>query len=326
MTKTIDEQLTSYLTDAHSIEEQALAQLRSAPQIAGATQLARALREHLPETEEHERLVHGLLAQRDASPSWFKDAVMRLGGKGFILFARASPDTPGKLLAHALSFEALEEASYDLLELVALAADESHVAETASRIASEEMRMQSRLLDCLDDAVAASLAAVDSDDPEERLRAYLADAHAIEMQAIELLERAAGRSPAPLAEAYQDHLVETRDQAEAVAARLRALGGDPSTIKDTAMRAGALNWALFFEAHPDTEGKLVAFAYAFEHLEIGGYEQLKRVAELARDGQTAQLAERILTQERNAATTLKSLFPQAAEAALEATGARPRRA
>ena len=44
------------------------------------------------------------------------------------------------------------------------------------------------------------------------------------------------------------------------------------------MRLGALNWNTFFRAHPDTPGKLAAFAYAFEHLEIGGHEQLKRVA------------------------------------------------
>ena len=33
---------------------------------------------------------------------------MKLGGKGFLAFAQAHPDTPGKLLAHALSYEALE--------------------------------------------------------------------------------------------------------------------------------------------------------------------------------------------------------------------------
>ena len=36
------------------------------------------------------------------------------------------------------------------------------------------------------------------------------------------------------------------------------------------------------QAHPDTPGKLAAFVYAFEHLEIGGYEQLARVAQPCR--------------------------------------------
>ena len=52
---TLAEQLTKYLTDAHSIEVQALAQLRTAPDIAGDPELAASFREHLEETEEHER-------------------------------------------------------------------------------------------------------------------------------------------------------------------------------------------------------------------------------------------------------------------------------
>ena len=118
------------------------------------------------------------------------------------------------------------------------------------------------------------------DDLTEQLRKYLADAHAIEEQAIALLERARS-SPATerLARIYEEHLAETREHAELVEARLNALGGDPSTLKDAALRLGALNWAAFFRGHPDTPGKLAAFACAFEHLEIGGYEQLKRVAQ-----------------------------------------------
>src|SRR5436305_9912568 len=120
----IHEQLRKYLTDAHSIEEQALAQLRTAPEIAGDPELSAAYREHLRETEGHERLVRELLQARDAKPSRTKDAVMALGGKGFLLFARLNPDTPGKLHSHALSYEALELSSYELLREVAERADE----------------------------------------------------------------------------------------------------------------------------------------------------------------------------------------------------------
>jgi ferritin-like metal-binding protein YciE len=103
-----------------------------------------------------------------------------------------------------------------------------------------------------------------------------------------------------------------------VAARLDELGGDASTLKDAALRAGGLAWAAFFEAHPDTPGKIPAFAYAVEHLEAGGYEQLARVARRAGDGETEMLARAILADERRAADTLAALFPQAAELALAA--------
>jgi ferritin-like metal-binding protein YciE len=119
MTDNLQDQLTKYLTDAHSIEEQALAQLRSAPDIAGDPELAAIYREHLGETEGHERRVRGLLEGRGAEPSLTKDTVMKLGGKGFLLFAKLQPDTPGKLHAHSLSYEALEQSSYELLRRTA---------------------------------------------------------------------------------------------------------------------------------------------------------------------------------------------------------------
>lgn len=320
MAESMHDQVTSYLTDAHAIEEQALAQLRPAPKIVGSAKFAEALRLHLGETEGHERVVRGMLETRSASPSWFKDVIMRLGGKGFILFARVNPDTSGKLLAHALSYEALEEASYSLLEIVALKAGENDVANRAATIKAEEVAMQARLGGCVEEVVTAALAEAGALDLGERVRSYLADAHAIEAQALTLLERAATPESGALAEAYRHHLVETQDQAEAIADRLRSLGGSPSSLKDAAMRLGGVNWSAFFEAHPDTPGKLAAFVYAFEHLEIGGYEQLVRVAERAGDEETVRLVDRILEQERNAALTIKGLFPVAAELALAASG------
>jgi ferritin-like metal-binding protein YciE len=322
--KTIEDQLTAYLSDAHSIEEQALAQLREAPKLAGGPRLEAAFREHLAETEGHESAIRRLLEGRDASPSWFKDAVMKLGGKGFVLFARANPDTPGKLLAHALSYEALEEASYVLLAAVAERAGDTEVAEAADRIKGEEIAMRERLEGCFDEAVEASLGALEPDDLREQVAKYLADAHAIEEQSIALLERAAGRGDGTLTRAYDEHLAESRDQAETIEARLDALGSGTSTLKDAAMKMGALNWAAFFEAHPDTPGKVAAFAYAFEYLEIGGYEQLKRVALRAGDAETAALADRIVAQERNAASTLRGLLPEAAQLALAAGSGSPR--
>ncbi len=67
-TNDIDEQLDKYLADAHSIEEQALIQMRLAPRMAGSEPLASAFREHLAETERHERLVRERMQARGASP------------------------------------------------------------------------------------------------------------------------------------------------------------------------------------------------------------------------------------------------------------------
>ena len=64
--RTLDEQITKYLTDIHSIEEQALAQMRAAPKIAGSPALAAIYAEHCTETEGQERDVRAALEARGA--------------------------------------------------------------------------------------------------------------------------------------------------------------------------------------------------------------------------------------------------------------------
>jgi ferritin-like metal-binding protein YciE len=315
------DQLTKYLTDAHAIEVQSLQQLMTAAGIAGEPELARALQEHEAETEVHERLVRERLEARDAEPSTLKDVIGRATGFGFLLFARVQPDTPAKLAAHAYSYEHLELAAYELLAGFADRAGDVETAAAARRIREDELNMGERIAGLFDRVVDASLAEVEPDDLRERLVTYLADAHAIEAQAIRLLEKGSDIAGAPtLEELYADHLAETRDQQELVAERLTELGGSPSRLKDAAMRAGALNWGLFFQAQPDSPHKLAAFAYAFEHLEIAAYEQLKRVAARAEDSATAELADQILAQEYEAAARLSGAFGAAIEASLEAAG------
>ena len=322
MGRDLHEQLTKYLTDVHSIEVQALAQLRTAPELAGAPELADAFRAHLVETEGHEQTTRELLEKRGEKPSRVKDAVMSVGGKGFLLFARVQPDTPGKLFAHALSYEGLELASYELLKRVAERAGEEPVVEAASRIAGEESAMMDTLESHVDAAVQAALEAHPRDSLSTLLTKYLSDAHAIEKQAIALLERAPDLvEDTQLETVFSDHLSETREHAELIQARLNALGGDSSSLKDAAMRLGALNWGAFFRGHPDTPGKLAAFAFAFEYLEIGGYEQLKRVAAAAGDEETERVVDTILGEERNAAKLLSGAFDAAAAESLREVGA-----
>src|SRR5205823_5289474 len=203
--------LVKYLADAHSIEEQALQQLRAAPEAAGDPELAAIFRDHLAETEGHERAIRSRLQVYGEGTSSLKDLLMRVGGAGFLLFARAQPDTPGKLVAHAYSYEHLELAAYELLIRVAERAGDRETVEDAQRIRDEEQRMGERPAASFDLAVEAALRELEPDDVREQLRKYLADAHAIEAQAIQLLEQAPESAGAPeLAAAYRKHLEETR--------------------------------------------------------------------------------------------------------------------
>jgi ferritin-like metal-binding protein YciE len=315
--ETLEEQLTKYLADVHSIEEQALPQMKAAPQLAGDPALSEAFARHLPETEEHERLVRERLEARGGHPVKLKDLAGTLTGQGFVAFAASQPDTPGKLVAHAYSYEHMEEAAYALLSLLAERIGDAETLEMARRICRQEQDMASRLEGLFGAAVAASLREQDPDDLGEQLDKYLADAHALEQQAIQLLSKGGDLAgSAELASAYEEHLAETEEHRRLIDERLQARGAKPSRLKDAALRVGALNWGAFFAAQPDTPAKLCGFAYAFEHLEIAGYELLRRVADRAGDTEAAQIAGRILGEERGAAARLRSLFPQALDASL----------
>src|ERR671932_2088082 len=154
---TFDEQLTKYLTDAHSIEEQAIAQLKLAPRMAGGPDLSSMYAEHERESEDHERLVREQLDRLGAKPSTVKDVAGRVGGWGMVLFARVNPDTPGKLGAHAYSYEHMELAAYELLRRIADRAGDTAVSAMASQIGAQERAMAERLDAQWDRAVDASL-------------------------------------------------------------------------------------------------------------------------------------------------------------------------
>jgi ferritin-like metal-binding protein YciE len=319
----LHEQLHKYLTDVHSIEVQALAQLKRAPNIAGGDELAAMYRKHERETEEQKSLIEARLEAHGASANKLKDVVADVSGIGMYLFAKFNPDSPGKLAAHAHSYEAMEEAAYEYLWRVAERAGDDETARIAKGILEQEKTMKGRIYEHFDATVEASLQEKGADDMTEELVKYLADAHAIEAQAIQMLEAApkiVGDVP-ELEKLFSDHLAETRAQQEIVKARLDAHDSKPNKLQDAAMRLGALNLGGFFKAQPDTPAKLAGFAYAFEHLEIAGYEELKRVAARAGDEETVRVAERIIGEERAAANSIAANWEIALQASLESVGA-----
>jgi ferritin-like metal-binding protein YciE len=158
---------------------------------------------------------------------------------------------------------------------------------------------------------------VPRDDLQEQLGKYLADAHAIEGQSLQLLDKGSDIvKSGPLAAAFEEHHAETEEHVRLLEQRLEARGQSTNAIKDAALKLGALNWGAFFAAQPDTPAKLAAFAYAVEHLEIAAYETLRRVAERAGDTETVTMADRILVQEREAAAKVRSLFDEALDVTL----------
>ncbi len=297
-----DEQLVKYLADVHSIELQALAQLRAAPKIAGDERLCEAFERHLVETEDQERRVRERLEALGGKPSKLKDVAGAAAGWGMVAFAAAQPDTPGKLAMHAYSYEHMELAAYELLKRLAERAGDEETARMATAIAVEERRMAERLEQSFDTAVEVSLAAVGPDQLDAVLLAYLRDVHALEEQAEKLLEAGAERvDDDHLEAAFREHLGETQRHRERIASLLEERGAGPSLVKDALLKVGALNLSAFFGAQPDSTTKLAGFGFAFEHLEVAAYELLQRVAARAGDEGVVTAAEEILVEERQAA-------------------------
>ncbi|HVD37300.1 MAG TPA: DUF892 family protein [Solirubrobacterales bacterium] len=302
-------QLVKYLTDVHSIEEQARVQMERAPKLVDGA-LAEAFQRHLGETESQERRVRERLEAHDASPSKVKDLAGSAGGFGMVLFARSQPDTPGKLAMHAFSYEHMEVAAYELLGIAAREAGDEETVAMAAAIADEEREMAGRIAASWDEAVEQALTRVEPDDLGETLNTYLADVHALEGQSKKLLEK--GREldvPEALRAALDHHLRETESHLEKIERRLDERGATPSAVKDAMLRLGALNWGVFFAAQPDTPAKLAGFAYAVENLEVAAYELLLRVARRAGDEETVTLAESILAEEKAAAKAVADQWP-----------------
>jgi ferritin-like metal-binding protein YciE len=316
----LEDQITKYLTDAHSIEEQALVQMEQAPRMAGDPELAKIFKEHLAETREHEQAVRAELTRRGAEPSTVKDVAGKLGGWGMVLFARLNPDTPGKLVVHGYSYEHMELAAYELLKRMAQRAGDQHVVELCERLGGQERAMADRVAERWDRAVDASLRQKGAGDLSEEVVKYLRDAHAIEGQALGLLEtgpKIAGFDA--LKNVFAEHLPQTREHQRLVDERLSELGSGPARFQAGALRVGALNLGTFFKVQPDTPVKLAGFAFAFEALESGAYEMLARTADRAGDTKTAELARRIGAEERTAGEKVASTWDAAVDAVARET-------
>src|SRR5947209_15151524 len=169
MSMSIEEQLGIYLTDAHAVELQALVQVKRARKVAGDPEIAGAFAEHVRETERHEHYVSDRLMALEWAPVPQKDLAGKVSGMGMALFARFQPDTPGKLVAHAYSYERMEMAAYDLLGNLAQRAGDRETLRTARMIEEEERAMSDRLEGSFDLAVEASLRELDVSDVGKQL-------------------------------------------------------------------------------------------------------------------------------------------------------------
>jgi len=111
----------------------------------------------------------------------------------------------------------------------------------------------------------------------------LRNQHAVENQAIELLERQVGRleNYPEMEERMRRHIEESREQARRLEDLLGQHDTSHSSMKDTVMSLVGNMAALGHSAAPDEVVKNTFANFAFEHYEIASYKSLLVLADLA---------------------------------------------
>jgi ferritin-like metal-binding protein YciE len=127
----------------------------------------------------------------------------------------------------------------------------------------------------------------------------LRNQHAVENQAIELLERQAGRMDEfpEMKARIQRHLEESRIQAQRLDQLLEQHGTSASSIKDTMMSFMGNMAALAHTPAPDEVIKNTLANFAFEHFEIAAYKSLIALAEQIGDANGVRLLKTSLQEE-----------------------------
>jgi ferritin-like metal-binding protein YciE len=153
----------------------------------------------------------------------------------------------------------------------------------------------------------------------EKMVRYLDDAWAVEKALVKALDDMAEEANDPEVRAmFQEHRALTHQQEEALEARIRALGEEPSGGKGFFNQMVAKIGDAMSAAHDDydkTTQNLMK-AYGTEHFECAMYESLLAYATAIGDTATAELATLHQQQERQTAERIWPLIaPVAARAA-----------
>jgi ferritin-like metal-binding protein YciE len=138
---------------------------------------------------------------------------------------------------------------------------------------------------------------------EQALSIYttgLRNQHAVENQAIELLERQVNRleNYPEMRERMRVHIDESRAQASRIDELLAALNTSASSLKDTALSFMGNMAALAHTPAPDEVVKNSFANFAFEHYEIASYKSLITLAEAVQHPEATRLLGQSLKEEQ----------------------------
>lgn len=141
----------------------------------------------------------------------------------------------------------------------------------------------------------------------ETVIAWLNDAHATEVNLVQVLENHArdARDHPQLQSKIQQHLEQTRHHADLVKGCIERLGGSTSTVKSAMGKIGGVLQGASTGMAKDELIKNALADYAAEHFEIASYNALIAAAQAIGDQETARVCQSILRDEEDMANFLK---------------------
>jgi ferritin-like metal-binding protein YciE len=156
---------------------------------------------------------------------------------------------------------------------------------------------------------------------QQQLVKHLNEAHAMEQNVLRMLDSMISTTDDPeLKEKLRDHKIETETHLDRVERRLEAHGTSPSIVREAGGILGALMKSVLHMARGEKAGRNARDGYATEHLEIASYQLLERVASLAGDEETAEVARLNRADEERMAKEIDANWDKFAELSLQEEG------
>jgi ferritin-like metal-binding protein YciE len=158
-------------------------------------------------------------------------------------------------------------------------------------------------------------------DLQEQLVKYIEDAHAVEQHMLRALDNMISTTEDPEMRGHlEHHKQETERHRQLLEERLRAHGASPSAVKDAGQIFLAMSKGIVDKVRHDNAGKNARDGFVAEHLEIASYELLERVARIAGDEATADVARRNRADEEAMVEKIRASWDKVVRQSLEQEG------
>jgi ferritin-like metal-binding protein YciE len=158
-------------------------------------------------------------------------------------------------------------------------------------------------------------------DLQEQLVKYIEDAHAVEQHMRRALDTMISTTDDPEMRGHlEHHKEETERHRQLLEERLKAHGASPSAVKDAGQIFLAMSKGIIDKVRHENAGKNARDGFVAEHLEIASYELLERVARIAGDEATADVARRNRADEEAMVEKIRASWDKVVRQSLEQEG------